>query len=251
MTIPRPRGLLLLAAIVFVLPALAQEEDLPSGAEVMDRYVQASGGKEAYTRIKSMVSKGTLTLAGTKGTVEIYQQEPKQMYMVFNIPGVGKIETGTNGKVAWESNPLTGAKLLSGSEKAKLLRTAALDSDYNWRNYFKSARTDGEEKVLGKPAYRVELVTSGGDKETRYFDKKTGLLVKTSQKVNSPMGEFQSEANISDYRKVGALLLPHRIRQTVLGLEIEMRLTSVQPNAEIPDDRFELPSAVQELLKKL
>jgi outer membrane lipoprotein-sorting protein len=244
--------LLLFASILVVVPGLAQEEDdLPTGAEVIDHYIQATGGKEAYSKIKSVVSKGKLSLAGTKGEVEIYQKEPNRMYIVFNIPGVGKIETGVNGKVAWESNPLTGAKLQSGAEKAKMLRTAALDSDYNWRKYYKSAKTVGEEKVLGKPAYRVDLVTSDGDKETRYFDKKTGLLVKTSQKVNSPMGEFQSEANISDYRKVGDIQMAHRIRQTMLGLEIEIQFSKIQPNVEIPDDRFELPSAVQELLKKL
>lgn len=228
-----------------------EEEKLPAAADLMDNYIKVTGGKEAYEKIKTRVSKGKMNLAGNSGTLVVYQKAPNLMYMAFDLKGIGQFETGTDGKIVWENNPVTGAKLQSGVEKAKFLRSAAMNSDYEWRKYYKEAKTVAEEKVNSSPAYKVELITNEGSMVTRYFDKKSGLVVKMSQKVETDMGEFEVTSYVSGYKKVDGILTAHRVRQNLLNLEIEMELNSIETNVEVPANRFDLPEAVQKLLKKL
>ena len=212
-----------MAVLAMSYTASAQEE-LPSGAFLMDNYVKVTGGVDAYKKIKNRMAKGSIKLAGQEGAITVYQKEPNLMYVAFNLQGFGKFESGTNGKIVWENNPITGAKLQTGSEKSKLLRTAAMDGDYNWKKYFKTAKTVEEVMVDGKPTYKVKLVTNDGYESFRFFDKKSGLVVKMTSKVKSQLGEVETESTISDYRKVDGLLISFKAVQSVLGQEVVIQL---------------------------
>ncbi len=238
-------------ALFPVLAQKAQAQDLPKAKELMDNYVKKTGGQEAYKKIKNRISKGTISLAGQQGDLVAYQKAPNLMYMKFELQGFGTFETGTNGKIVWERNPVTGAKLQTGSEKAKMLRTSAFDSDYNWQNYFKSVETVGKVNVKGKPAYKVKMVDKSGNVSHRFFDMESGLVVKMISKVDSQLGEVETETFVSDYRKVGDMLIAFRAVQNVLGQEVDIQLKTIEHNVEVPEDRFELPREVKRLLKKI
>jgi len=49
-------------------------DPLPSAESVLDRYVQVTGGKQAYAKRKSEIAHGTLvyTALGIKGTITRY-----------------------------------------------------------------------------------------------------------------------------------------------------------------------------------
>ena len=85
---------------------------------------------------------------------------------------------------------------------------------------------------------------------TRWYDKDSGLLLKMSMIAKSPMGEIQVESAMSDYRKEGDVVMPHKVVQHVATMEMVMTLDSVQQNAEIPKDKFEVPAEVKALLVK-
>ena len=53
---------MLAAMIVTALLAPAMLLAAPSGEEVMDNYIKVTGGKEAYEKVKSRVTKNTLEL---------------------------------------------------------------------------------------------------------------------------------------------------------------------------------------------
>jgi hypothetical protein len=225
-------------------------QDLPKAEDLMSKYIEATGGAMAHSKIKTLISKGTMSVAGIKGDLTTYQKSPNLMYMEIKLPGVGTVAMGYNGKVAWETNPITGAKIHSGSKLDEMIREAAMDSDTNWKNYYKSAKTVELVQVNGKPAYRVDLVSQGGVPQSRYFDKQSGLIVKMKNQLDTDMGKFDVESFISDYKKFGGVLMPTKIRQDVINQQIEMILSNVEPNAMIPDDRFNLPKEVQDLIKQ-
>jgi hypothetical protein len=68
--------------------------------------------------------------------------------------------------------------------------------------------------------------------------------------VKSPMGEIPAESVVSDYRKEGGVLVPHKVSQKMVGLEISTSLDSIQYNAEIPKGKFELPDEIKALVNK-
>src|SRR5688572_1179147 len=81
--------------------ALGAADDLPKGETIMDKYVEATGGKAAYAKVKSDVSTGEMTLGamGLKGKLVSYSQAPDKRLMEITIEGIGKISEGSNGEV--------------------------------------------------------------------------------------------------------------------------------------------------------
>ena len=248
------RGLLLAGlwalSLGFARPGYA--DDLPKGSDILDKYVVATGGKEAYEKVKNRVMTGTMEIgqASIKGNIAIYQAPPNKMLMTAELPGVGKIEEGTDGTTVWERNPLTGPRVKTGEEKAKGLRDATFDAEVNWRKVYKKAECVAEEKVDGKPCYKVELTMPEGQVRTAYYDKQSNLLVKTVSNEKSPMGNITVESILSDYKKVDGIFIPHKVRQKMAGQEIAIVLEKIEQNVKLPDNRFDLPEDIKKLADK-
>src|ERR1700733_11126936 len=81
----------------------AQTEALPKAESILDRYVEVTGGKAAYEKRKNAVETGTVEIKaqGLKGTVTRYTAEPAEGYLVMEIDGVGRLESGMDNGVAW------------------------------------------------------------------------------------------------------------------------------------------------------
>jgi hypothetical protein len=58
------------------------------------------------------------------------------------------------------------------------------------------------------------------------------------------------ESYVSDFRDVGGVRLPHRIRQVAAGQELVTTVESIAHNVEIPAGQFDLPKEIQALLGK-
>ena len=111
-------------------------------------------------------------------------------------------------------------------------------------------KTVGSETVDGKDCYKVALVSKDGKPSARWYDKKTGLLLKMATKSKSPMGEMEAELYPQDYRKEGDVLMPHKVVTKVAGQEMTMSIDKVEQNVEIPKEKLEPPAEVKALIKK-
>ncbi len=234
-----------------IAPVFAQDQ-LPQGATILDKYIEVTGGKAAYEKIHSEVVTGSISVGtmGLKGTLTIYHAEPALLLSEITIEGIGKLQEGSDGNVAWSLSAVQGARLKDGEEKAEALREAKMHSDTNWREYFTSAETVGVESIDGRPCYKVVVTPREGSPQTRFYDKETNLLVKTMRKAKTPMGEIDAESTASDYRKDGDILSPHKMTQKAAGQEIVMTVESVQYNASIPKEKFEIPGEIKALMAK-
>ena len=130
------------------------------------------------------------------------------------------------------------------------LREARFNAHLNWRDLYKQAETAALESVDGQECYKVVLTPAEGNPVTRYFDKQSGLLVKSVMTVKSPMGDIPVESAESDYRKEGGLLMAHKILQKAASQQIAFTVESVKFNAEIPKEKFEAPDEVKALMRK-
>jgi hypothetical protein len=242
-------GLMAQTAVTEV--ASSAKPALPSADTVMQHYIEATGGKAAYEAVKNRVSTGTFSLTGKgiNGAIKMYQAAPAKAYTVVDIEGVGKQEDGNDGKTVWELSSMTGPRIKTGDEAAAELRTSALDAHTNWKNYYKSAEVVGSEMVGDKNCWKVVMTPNQGEPETDWFDKTTGLLLRESATMDTPMGKIPVEGDYSDYRKQGDLTLPFKVTQTVAGQEFEIALTKVETNVDIPANRFDLPAEIIALQK--
>ncbi len=92
-------------------PRASADEPLPPKAEeVLDQYVEATGGKAAYEKIKNRVSKGTMevTGAGLKGDIRETSAAPaKSVQESRTYPRTGQRSPWRHRRhrSVWESHP--------------------------------------------------------------------------------------------------------------------------------------------------
>lgn len=233
-------------------PARAQQK-LPTAEAILEKYVQVTGGRSAYEKHYNHVITATIEFveAGIKGTTTEYKADTNKSYRVVDLVGVGKTEAGTDGNVCWERSSETGPRIRDGEEKAAALREANFNASLHWRDLYSKAECVGEEKVDNEPCYKVVLTPKEGKPIQQYYDEKSGLLVKISMTSLTPtLGEVPTDTFLEDYRSVDGVMVPHKQKRMIFAQEIDTHIESVQFNAEIAKDRFDLPADIKTLLGK-
>jgi hypothetical protein len=227
---------------------------MPKVEEILDRAVEAEGGKAAYAALQTRVLYGTMIIGGVgvKAQLTEYAARPNKAYTMINSDAIGKIESGTDGVIAWENSSMGGPKTKEGVEKASALREAAFDGLVNWRQLYSKVECLGVDSVLGKACYRVVLIPAEGAPDTSFFSLDSGLLVLTRTSAESEMGKVPVAAFAEDYRKVDGILMPFKMRQVVMGglQEMTVVVDSIRHNVQLADDRFAPPADVRALLEK-
>jgi hypothetical protein len=231
--------------------ALAQAA-LPSGKDVLEKYLAATGGREAYEKITSRVTHATMDAPalGIKGKVTIMQVAPNKGYVFTDITGVGTVEQGSDGTIVWEKSAMMGPRLVDGQERESLQRSLTINGELFPDKFYKSIETVGVEDIDGRPCYKVEIVTLAGGKETRFYDKETALLMKTNAIASTQMGEIPIVATATDYRDVDGIKMPFKATQEMMGRTITVAIEKIEQNVEVPADKLQIPTDVKTLAEK-
>ncbi|MCL1894431.1 MAG: hypothetical protein FWG02_09395 [Holophagaceae bacterium] len=229
----------------------ATKVELPSGESIMDKYIEATGGIEAYKKIKNSVAKGTMMMPamGISANLTIYSAEPNLQLQEAEIPGMGKMLEGVDGKIAWSYNPMSGPSIKTGKEGDTALLNAEFREE-NWRKKYSKIEALAIETVQGEECYKVQLTPNAGDPRTSYYSIKSGLLLKHEATTESEIGTITIEILVKDYKKVGELLMPHRMEQKVAGQELTIVMTEIKNNVDIPKSTFDPPAEVKALLNR-
>lgn len=237
------RVVTLALTLALVAPAFAQKA--PKAEQIVDRSVQVMGGA-AWEKLQSFVATGTISLPAQsiKGSVVMSAKAPNKLSMKQTIDGVGESLSAFDGTVGWSKDAFQGLRTLTGAELAQLKSqaTQALRPG-QWRQLYTKTELQGTVKVGGSPAYKIRLTPKTGSPETQYFDVKSGLPVRTDQVVESPQGKIAIETYPSDYRTVGGVKIPFKMRQVMGPTEAILVMTEVKPNATIEDSVFAQPKA--------
>ncbi|MBY0504240.1 MAG: hypothetical protein K2X03_10030 [Bryobacteraceae bacterium] len=233
------------------LSAAYQKATAPTAASIVDNFVTVTGGPAAYAKIVSEVAEGTVNMAAqnVSGKVRVVKKSGNA-YTVIEIPTIGKMEEGVTKGVAWENNQITGARVRSGEEREVHVRNAAIDLDHQWRKYFPKADLVGSESVAGEDCYKVVLTPKSGEPETRYFSKKSGLMLKMTATMPTQMGPMPMESTMGDYRLVQGVKRPFKLGVSAGGQVAEMLFSKYTINGPVPDSAFVLPPEVAGLVPK-
>src|ERR1700722_2801580 len=161
-------ALVLLAAS---LPLFGADEALPSVDAVYDHFVAATGGKAAHEARHALIEHAIIDFSkqGLKGSLTIYESAPDKYLGVTELPGIGKIATGSNGDIAWENSALQGPRIKQGAERADALREGAFNAPLYWQKLYVKAETTGSETTEGHDCYKVVLTPKEGKPVTEFY----------------------------------------------------------------------------------
>ncbi|HSS47654.1 MAG TPA: c-type cytochrome [Thermoanaerobaculia bacterium] len=226
-------------------------EKLPSASQILDRYVEALGGRAALLAVKSRVSRGTLLHAkvvdagtaksavvnrGQEDPLEITQQWPGKVTVVLGPPSWRLVERldGASGTVEMpskESRPMT------GPEVARFTALGDLRRDLDLQDRADKVRVGGKDKIDGREVYILRAPTTEGGRELLYFDVQTGLLRRRLAFRQTVIGNDPEQTDLDDYRptggKPGGVKVPFVVKVSYLDdnhLGTTRKLTEVRDN---------------------
>ncbi len=217
----------------------------PTADQVLDHYVNAIGGRAAWSKLNSRVSKGTIAIPSMNnlsGSVEIHEKAPNSMLAVITLGGA-VFEQGFDGTTAWSDDPQNGLRVLSGAELDDAKREADFYHPLDLKKLYSRMTVTGTEKVNDRDAYVVEASTGAGDPDKMYFDTESWLLVRAINHRNTPDGVKAFTAEVSDYKDVDGVKLPFQVQQSSAESAFTIKFTEIQHNLQLADGQFAKPVA--------
>lgn len=225
-------------------------EPLPSARTVVDRFISAIGGQQAFATVNSVHATGTIEIAqqGISGTADLMTARPNKSLLVVDITGIGRIETGYDGKVGWNIDPQSGPALATGQELTEMAEEAWFDAPLRRPDQVKEMTTVEKTEFDHRPVYKLKIVFPSGREEFSYFDTETGLDLGHEGKRTTRMGTLPSIETFRDYKAFGGVKQATTIVDDVLGFQQVVHITTCVYN-NVPADAFELPPAIKALIK--
>ena len=230
-----------------VLPAKGQER-LPSGAELMDRYVERSGGKEAYGRIKNRKTVVIMKRRQNEARVITHAAEPGNRHEETQREETDSIRAIT-GDVVWGYRNGIG-HIFDGATRNQELIKAFFHMPLKWRELFEKAECMGIVTVTGTKCYEVTLTHKSGATRDYYLSLDTMLPVMVEKILRGRGDNIRTvQFFMDDYRKVDGILYPFRVIKRFNDTDIILEYESIEHNIDLAADQFGLPPEVKELLK--
>jgi outer membrane lipoprotein-sorting protein len=235
-------------ALGFSAGGAAAQQALPPAKQIVDRYVEAIGGRAALARhdFRHMVAEMSIPANGMTMTMDMKYARPNKFAMKMAMPGMGSMTAGFDGQVGWSVNPMAGPQLQSGKELAQTRRMADMDANMDLAKLFPTMETVERSTSQDRPCNRVRMVSAEADTAFACFDVETGLLSTMESKQASQMGEMAVVARFEDYRDFGGIKMPARTVTSMMGQEMIVTVKSVS-TAPIPASEFALPPEVRAL----
>jgi hypothetical protein len=216
----------------------------PTVDQIFDKYIQALGGGQRLSSLRSLTAKGTYSGYDTDQAnvpIDIFAKAPGQRATVVHA-GFGDMVRTYDGRSGWIASAdkplslmqLTGGNLDGAKIEAMVLFPMQIRQAFRQWKVTSSAIDDKEVEVLQGTNPRQPPVNL-------YFDD-SGLLVRLVRFVDTAVGQVPTHIDYSDYRDVAGVKMPFRWVATWTDGQSTTQLTEVQPNVQIDDKKFAKPA---------
>ncbi len=238
-------------ATVLAIPSFA-DEGLPTAAQVIEKYINVTGGQDAYEKHYNSIMTATLNMPAmnVSGKMTVWAAKPDKSLTVVTMQGIGESKQGCNGTVVWSIPPGQAPRIATGEEREVMLRAARFNPELHWRDLYEKAECVGTEDVDGQTCYKVVMTPKMGSPTTVYYGKDSGLIVKTQTVFPTQMGSMPVETFQDNYTEVDGVKIPFQMTQKMSGIEQQFTVESMKYNQDIPGDKFGLPDEIKQLLEK-
>ena len=210
--------------------------------QILKRYEEALGGREAIEAIKSYKLNGTFEIAGITGTFQAWRKEPQKSLSVMEFPR-GTLKKGFDGETHWLQTP-TGTVADSGPQQlGELERDAEVYVAGRIRNLFDTMKLENKARLGGRDVNVIEGKPARGPAEKLFFDVENGLLVRWDMaRREANRGTVFVKVHLNDYKEVNGVKVPFTIRYSFESFNCTMKVEQLEPNVEIDDAIFKKPS---------
>ncbi|HEX5423149.1 MAG TPA: hypothetical protein VFW94_06325 [Candidatus Acidoferrales bacterium] len=219
---------------------------IPDADEILNKYLDATGGSEAWKKIYSRVSQGNVIIPSMNliGTAEMFEGAPDRALVKITVSDSTFLE-GFDGKIAWSSDPKQGVREQTGAQVAETRRASDFRFPLDFRKLYPRIAAPTATTLDNRSVYVIDAIPPGSEKPDRaYFDAQTGFLVRIVTQHHNDDGTVEPfEEDFSDYRAVDGVKIPFKIHQTGAQVDFTILIKSVRQNVPLDDTRFLKPVA--------
>jgi photosynthetic reaction center cytochrome c subunit len=209
--------------------------------QLLDKWVQASGGAAAWGKLKTRVTKETVELPGRGKSEpmasETVQAAPDRWHAQLTMKE-GTFEQGWDGKSGWR---MFGGHALPLESVAEVQREAQFAPPLTLAKLLTGLKVIAD-KPLGKDSTAHVIEGRQGELRVRlFFDAKTGLLSRMTIRQPTPAGDLPEQIDYADYRVVDGVKLPFSINQNRGGEQSIDTVTEIKHNTPVEPAQFTPP----------
>jgi hypothetical protein len=229
-----------------VSPAWPQaQEKLPTVAEVLQRNIDATGGKNALLRHKSMTIRGRYQVPAAKLDIEtvIYTGNGKLLWKA-TLPGGKAVSSGYDGHTAWNMDGDGKATIQQGDEVLSVARDADMYYHLHVMNYFKSMEVVGISQFNGRQCYHLKGVNNWGRINEHFYDTQSGLLQGYAFNTAWRGGKGDATETFEEYKDFGGVLTASKTVSRD-GDDVAITLVTAVTYDDVDDSVFALPEEVK------
>jgi hypothetical protein len=236
------QGILLCLAL---LSAARGADAPPSVDSILDKFVEACGGRMAMEKIKSRTIRGDLDLMGSTSDWVLEAKAPNKQFSGFNNATLGDVADGFDGTVAWSKNQ-SGVRVKEGEELAKTKRDAEFHRNLTLKKLYPDLAYKGTEKVDGEEVHVLESKPSASTMERFSFSTKSNLLIRQESEFEGPQGKIGVTVRLTDFRPVDGIKYAHnmkfKLRAGEQEFEFGIKVKEVKHDRPMEDAKFSKPS---------
>jgi hypothetical protein len=188
--------------------------------DVISKHLDALGGADNLRKINSIVMKGNINQGGTKIPITITAVNKKAFKVEFTFNGMSgyQILTDTAG---WGFNPFMGqtkAEPMTQDEVKKSQDQLDVTDEFlDYKDKGTTLQDLGTDDVEGTECYKVKATLKNGKERTLYVSKDDYLTIRSTEKTEINGKEVESTTDYSNYKKVGDVVMPFSINNSLQG----------------------------------
>jgi predicted O-methyltransferase YrrM len=218
-------------ALVLLVTAASLSAQTPAGAplpsvdEIIEKHIQATGGRAAWETLSTQTRKGIARPGSSDLPLESASVASGKWTVTIRMPNGRTLKHGFDGAQGWEER----------GRVSRIERDAILDETliYNpfWplimRELFPAMSIKGIEKHGEGRVYVVEAIPAGGRPRTLFFDVRDGLLLRAGKTM------------YADYRDAGGVKVPFLVRY---GFQV-FQFSDIRLGAPVDEACLRMPAA--------
>lgn len=206
--------------------------------DIIDKYVEAIGGKEAMSSVEDRTTIMRGNIMGQNVTIMMKQKWPNKLRQEIRAGDMNQV-TVFNG----EKGVMTAAGQvleISGKELDALKIESNMDILFDPESFGITLDYEGETVVEETPAHKIKMTLPSGIRWFQFYDKETGLKLQENKEMQTQMGLIETSTYYSDYKEVDGKLYPYKVKQSMGPQSFEMTVSSIRINTGMDDSIFEV-----------
>lgn len=172
--------------------------------EIVKKHIEAIGGKDNWSKVKSLKTEMKMKANGADILVTIYQVDKKAMRQNIALMGMEgySILTNTEG---WSYMPFQGQtkpEPMTADDVKKAQDGLSIQNDFiTYKELNKKLEYVGKDDVDGTECFKMKMTDKEGTESTYYIDPSNYYVIKETTKMTINGKEMENSTSYGNYKK--------------------------------------------------